>query len=493
MKPKPPVQGENVVVRDQQVATVPRHRGDSPRSSTCWARRMSSIRGAWNATGATSAWRHRPRRSSTCRPMSRVTKTSTTTALGAPRRSTDTCGRLRACPRAGLPTNTVAGCGSRRGAGPGSMTPPGVTRPFTMAAGLTPAIAGAGCPGRGMCAPCMHPPSWAGSAALDSAIGVTSGPGRVGWFPLGPREVYVPARRYSPRYVERVNVTNAIVNRVYLRNVYENRGKNFRYRNRDVPGAVTAVDRNVFTSAGRVGDHRVRGDDREFSRAVATAMAPQIAPVRESRLGGAAHANVRVPPRNVVDRQVVVRREPPPAAAPLVRSTAGQVNTPRATPERSSRAVVTETVNRNRPDRPANAGRPVTQSAPRVQPTVPDRQAAADRSRADRAARVQQEREQARDQQLRREAEILQRHVQQDAQQHRQREQQQQARENSQRQQDSERRTAPRPVEQRERPVERPRVEQKQPETRTSRPAEQRPAESRPPKQQDDQPRPQRN
>ena len=153
---------------------------------------------------------------------------------------------------------------------------------------------------------------------------MTSGPGRVGWFPLGPREVYVPRRRYSHRYVERVNVTNAIVNRVYLSDVYENRGKNFSYRNREVPGGVTAVDRNAFTSAGRVGDHRVRGDDREFSRAVATAVAPQIAPSRESRLGGAARANVRVPPRNVVDRQVVVKRNPPPPVTRFTRSTGGR-------------------------------------------------------------------------------------------------------------------------------------------------------------------------
>ena len=317
----------------------------------------------------------------------------------------------------------------------------------------------------------------------------------VAWFPLGPREVYVPGRRFSPRYVERVNVTNSMIVSRTVREVYENRAQNVTYRNRAVPGAVTAVERNVFTSAARVANHRVRVNEQELTRARATAIAPQIEPVRESRLGGSTRAHVRPPPQTIVNRQVVVRRDPPPAVTPHVRSTAGQVNTPRATSERSSRAVVTETVNRNRPDRPANAGRPVPQTAPRVQPTVPDRQAASDRARADRAALVQQEREQARDQQLRREAEILQRHVQQDVQQHRQREQQQQqqARENSQRQQNSETRAAPRPVEQRERPVERPRVEQKQPETRSSQPAVQRPAESRPPKQQDDQPRPQRN
>jgi hypothetical protein len=230
---------------------------------------------------------------------------------------------------------------------------------------------------------------WVGGPGFS--IGVTSGPGRVGWFPLGPREVYVPSRRYSHRYVERVNVTNAIVNRVYLRNVYENRGKNFRYRNRDVPGAVTAVDRNVFTSAGRVGDHRVRGDDRDFSRAVATAVAPQIAPSRESRLGGAAHANVRVPPRNVVDRQVVVKRNPPPPVTRFTRSTGGRPEPLREAEDLSPRPQVRADRNdrndRNRSDRPPRTAMSSPKTPPRVQTGAPDQRGSSERPRQDRQPR----------------------------------------------------------------------------------------------------------
>jgi hypothetical protein len=67
---------------------------------------------------------------------------------------------------------------------------------------------------------------WVGTPDFSVSVTVGGGAG-VAWFPLGPREVYVPARRYSPRYVERVNVSNTvIVNRTYITNVYENRVTN---------------------------------------------------------------------------------------------------------------------------------------------------------------------------------------------------------------------------------------------------------------------------
>jgi hypothetical protein len=154
---------------------------------------------------------------------------------------------------------------------------------------------------------------WVGTPGVDVTISVGGG-SRVAWFPLAPREVYVPARRFSPRYVERVNVTNTvIVNKTYITNVYDNKITNVTYRNRTVPGGVTAVSRTTFTSAERIGGRTVRVDEREISRARATAMAPQIQPARESRLGvsEAARRNVRVPPPSVANRQVVVKRAQP--------------------------------------------------------------------------------------------------------------------------------------------------------------------------------------
>jgi hypothetical protein len=48
------------------------------------------------------------------------------------------------------------------------------------------------------------------------------GGGGVGWVPLGPREVFVPAYRVSDTYVTRVNVTNTVVERNTVVNVYHN-------------------------------------------------------------------------------------------------------------------------------------------------------------------------------------------------------------------------------------------------------------------------------
>jgi hypothetical protein len=157
---------------------------------------------------------------------------------------------------------------------------------------------------------------WIGEPGVDVSISVGGG-GGVAWFPLGPREVYVPARRFSPRYVERVNVTNTvIVNRTYVTNVYENRVTNIEYRNRRVPGAVTAVSRNTFTSAAPVGRHLMQVDEREIGRLRSTAVAPRVQPVKESVLGVAREARsaraAERPPQMRVRTDRPVREGRPP-------------------------------------------------------------------------------------------------------------------------------------------------------------------------------------
>jgi DNA segregation ATPase FtsK/SpoIIIE-like protein len=216
---------------------------------------------------------------------------------------------------------------------------------------------------------------WVGSPGLSVSVSVGSG---VGWFPLGPREVYVPGRRFSHRYVERVNVTNTvIVNRTVINNVYVNGGRNVDYRNRHVPGGFTAVSRETFVNAGHTGDRRVRLDDRDLARA-SVSTAPQFQPGRESRLGGAVRPDVRVPPRAVADRRVVVRREPPATNARFMR----ERPIDRVPPEQRDAGVV----DRNRPDR---SGRSQPQPQP-VQPSnntqgVPEQRTySTDRNRDDR-------------------------------------------------------------------------------------------------------------
>jgi hypothetical protein len=58
-----------------------------------------------------------------------------------------------------------------------------------------------------------------------------------GWIPLGPREVYVPGRRVSPRYLRNVNVSNtSIADNTHITNMYRNRGRDWNYANRFAPG-----------------------------------------------------------------------------------------------------------------------------------------------------------------------------------------------------------------------------------------------------------------
>jgi hypothetical protein len=138
------------------------------------------------------------------------------------------------------------------------------------------------------------------------------------WFPLGPREVYVPGRRFSRHYVERVNIANTIVAQARIREMYERRGPAPSYRNRAVPDAITSVARETFTSAQRTGSRRVRLDPRELNASAGTVAPPRIAPVRDSRLGGVARMNPRLRP-DLASRQVIVKRDPPPASARFAR------------------------------------------------------------------------------------------------------------------------------------------------------------------------------
>ena len=154
-------------------------------------------------------------------------------------------------------------------------------------------------------------------------VGWVGGPGagvalsrgaHVGWFPLGPRDVYVPGRHVSAAYVRNINMANTrLVNTADIGRVYEGRAGNVRYANSEVHGAITAVPRNVFTSAQPVGPHRVILPHQGGMNFRATTAAPAIMPERQSVLGANAGRFVRTPPRAVVDRPVVARLAPPRA------------------------------------------------------------------------------------------------------------------------------------------------------------------------------------
>src|SRR5690349_4683504 len=159
--------------------------------------------------------------------------------------------------------------------------------------------------------------------------------GNVSWFPLAPRETYVPGYRVSRRYLERVNTSNTVVARELINRVYDNQNSHPNFSNR-VPGAMTATSSQAFTSAGRVGQQRIQLNDRDLSGPT-TSLAPRLVAGRQSRLGGPTRTNTRVPPPAVANRQVVVNREPPSMAAHFARR---QV-------ENRDRDVVARTPDRN--------------------------------------------------------------------------------------------------------------------------------------------------
>ncbi len=138
-------------------------------------------------------------------------------------------------------------------------------------------------------------------------------PGTVAWFPLGPKEVYVPAYQASLRYLTGLNpmVENpsTIDPTILPRQPYVNR---------HVPNAITAVSRAVFTSGQPVEGSILAVESRDAAAQPVTASFPPLVPEAES-LSGRLPAGTRVahPPQESSQRQVVLRRSPPLAPIPF--------------------------------------------------------------------------------------------------------------------------------------------------------------------------------
>ena len=155
--------------------------------------------------------------------------------------------------------------------------------------------------------------------AFVGGVGIGVG-GNVAWFPLGPREVYVPSYRVSRGYVNRVNVTNTTVNVTQVTNVYNTTIvknnttiNNVTYVNRNVRGGVTAVPQQAFATAQPVARTAVVVNQSQMQRSPVMSRAA-VPPGRESVMGMRANTANRVvaPPQAVASRQVIARSAPPP-------------------------------------------------------------------------------------------------------------------------------------------------------------------------------------
>jgi hypothetical protein len=161
---------------------------------------------------------------------------------------------------------------------------------------------------------------------IGGGVGVGFG-GNVGWFPLGPREVYVPSYPVSREYVNRVNISNTTVNNTTITNVYNttiiNKTTNITnvtYVNQNVQGAVTAVPQRAFAGAQPVARAAVAVNAQQIASAPVSARVA-VAPTRESVLGAKfATANrVTAPPAAVMNRQVIAKTTPPPPPVPFAK------------------------------------------------------------------------------------------------------------------------------------------------------------------------------
>jgi hypothetical protein len=170
--------------------------------------------------------------------------------------------------------------------------------------------------------------AWVGGPHFGIGVAVGGGGGfaagvNVGWFPLGPREVYVPAYHVSPRYVTNVNVSNTnvtttVVNNYYNTTVINKNVTNVTYVNQRVPGAVAATTPQAFTSAQSVSRNAVVVNQREVAAAPVAVTTPAVAPARQAVLGSGA-AVTRRPPAALATRAVVAKSTPPPPPVPFAK------------------------------------------------------------------------------------------------------------------------------------------------------------------------------
>ena len=186
-----------------------------------------------------------------------------------------------------------------------------------------------------------------GSPGFSASVTIGGG-GYVGWFPLAPREQYVPW--WAPQPAVNVNVTNVTyVNRTY----------------------VTVVNQNTFVSGGLVARNVVT--DRTVVRQVATAPvihgAVPVLPTNASlRASVGSQAAAPRPPAAVLARPVVARVAPPPAPPSFQQKV----------------AVIREN---RRPVDPISSARIAVQAGPQPRAAVPVRPVVAEQGRVTLAPR----------------------------------------------------------------------------------------------------------
>ncbi|MGH9406993.1 MAG: DUF6600 domain-containing protein [Terriglobia bacterium] len=215
--------------------------------------------------------------------------------------------------------------------------------------------------------------AFVGGAGLS--VGVGGGVGFTGWFPLGPREPFLPWYHSGPRYVRQVNVTNVrnivnVTNFVNARNV-----TTVRYANQRL--ATTVVRANTFRSGAPVRSAMVRVSPAKLT-AARVIPHPEVNPAQRAVMGGTRIAapvrTARFAPvvgaRPITTRAPETRRAAPPSAAETRRAVPpSAAETRRAVPPSAAETQRAAPPIYSRPA--ARAGEPAPYRAPetRMPPT----------------------------------------------------------------------------------------------------------------------------
>ncbi len=173
--------------------------------------------------------------------------------------------------------------------------------------------------------------AWCGGSGWS--VGVSFGSG-VGWFPLGPREPYIPWYWGSRHYFSRINITNTHIVNVnnYYNNYYYPRWRDhdgrrdhdrwnrpdrdnrtiaqIDYANRRAPNGMTFVDHDSFVKGRRISGVGMRVPQDKLRNAPVV-FDNDFKPDRSSVLGGRIDNSKVHPPQRVFDRPFVSRVVPP--------------------------------------------------------------------------------------------------------------------------------------------------------------------------------------
>lgn len=160
----------------------------------------------------------------------------------------------------------------------------------------------------------------------------------VGWFPLGPRDVYVPPYRCSEHYVQYVNVTNTrVVNVTRVTNVYNtvivNR-QSYHYTYENNTRAVVAVSRESFVNARPVRTNAIRVNEQQL-RGVRVVENDRLTPTRTSYVAATARVSTARPVVPFSQRPAVARLAPPNRARNVYTNDSAQFNHPQNQPNQA--------------------------------------------------------------------------------------------------------------------------------------------------------------